>query len=220
MENSDIDKIKNSKNVIIITSKLGKDFSYDYVEIKKLEEWQIKDYVYTQCKGVDELKLDNLLTCSKYDIYRLDQECSKLSIFQEVFRDSLFELLDKENAFSDMSDKSIFDFSNAIQIKDIEKLKSIYSSLKYSDIDPLGLVSLLVNNFRKMISVWCSSNPTEESTGIKSNQLYAIKRMKRSYTYEELIESFKLLNKIDFMIKNGLIDSSCAIDYVLVNLLI
>ena len=73
-------KVKNYNsyiNSIIICNKIDKNTRQLYedyiVEFPKLEQWQIKDYVYTNCEGVDIKQLDKLMSIYKYDIYRLDK---------------------------------------------------------------------------------------------------------------------------------------------------
>ena len=54
-----------SDNLIIITKKCDVD-DYHVVTVPKLEDWQVKDYLYTRCKGADNKQLDYLFeACNK-----------------------------------------------------------------------------------------------------------------------------------------------------------
>ena len=72
----------NQKDLIIICKKIEKeteDLIKDFiVEIPKLEKWQIKDYAYSVCEGLNEEYIDNILDICQYDINRISNELDKL----------------------------------------------------------------------------------------------------------------------------------------------
>lgn len=205
------------KNLIIVTNKYKGKF--DYCDFPKLEQWQIIDYVYSICNGVDKQDLDWLMELCNYDIYRLQQEINKILIFPEVERKYLFKDFISSDIFSDLANKTIYDFSNAIQSKNIHEIVSIYKQLENCDIEPLGLVTILYNNFRKMIRVVLQKFATEENTGLKKNQIYAIKKASEKYNNQQLIDIFKLLCGIDFKLKTGEMPADLILDYVTLNVI-
>ena len=75
-------KIINFKNCwLIYTGKKLKDvldIEEYIVDISKIEEWQIKDYVYTRGEGVDKNDLDYLISLSNSDLFRLEKELDKI----------------------------------------------------------------------------------------------------------------------------------------------
>ena len=154
-----------------------------------------------------------------YDIYRLQQEINKILIFPEVERKYLFKDFISSDIFSDLANKTIYDFSNAIQSKNIHEIVSIYKQLENCDIEPLGLVTILYNNFRKMIRVVLQKFATEENTGLKKNQIYAIKKASEKYNNQQLIDIFKLLCGIDFKLKTGEMPADLILDYVTLNVI-
>ena len=98
--------LKDLKNLIIICDKIDDEtkeiFDPYIVNMPKLEEWMIKDYVYTIADGVDTIKLDWLIKVANNDIYRIDSEISKIAIFPKVERNYIFDLLMEEDAFADL----------------------------------------------------------------------------------------------------------------------
>ena len=73
----------NERYYYIIADKInGVDFP-NVVEFPKLEQWQIKDYAYSNLEGVDVKKIDYLCEICGYDIYRIDQEIKRFSVFSK-----------------------------------------------------------------------------------------------------------------------------------------
>lgn len=227
----DCDKFQSSdgtlckNNSLIIITKEIKDeqtfnlFSEYITKFPKLEEWQIRDYMYSLAEGVEQKDLDWLFTICKGDIFRLDNELSKLKIFTPTQRKILFSQFARDGVFSDLSSYTIFNITNAIQQRDIEKLRVILPEIENIDVEPVGLVTLLYNNFKKMIQVWLSSNPTPETTGLKSNQIYAIKNLPRVYNKEQLISAFEIITSIDRKLKTGELPESLIVDYLMLKVL-
>ena len=198
-------KLNYVKNLIIITDKISeeskKEYSYNIVEMPKIENWMVKDYAYILGEGIEISDLDLFVEMCNYDIYRVFSELSKLSDFGKTQRKFLFKQMIAEGAFSDLTKYNIFSLTNAIQARDIKEIGNILSSKM--EIEPLALVSLLYQNFKKLILVWFDKNPTPDSTGLKSNQIWAIRNLPKNYSKDQLINIFKFLTTIDLKLKKG-----------------
>lgn len=218
------DKIKYEKDIYVVVNKI-KDSTClqklsDYIVIiPKLEEWQIKDYVYSIAEGIDTKSLDWLIDASNKDIYRLQNELDKFKLFQESERKYLFEDMLSDGAFVDLSSFNVFNITNAVTSRDYVTLANALKEIKSFDAEPLGVVTLLYNGFKKLILVWLANNPTPENTGLKSGMIWAIKNQPRVFTKEQLLSSFLLLTNIDKMLKTGYIDTSWLIDYIICRIL-
>lgn len=218
------DKIKYEKDVYVVVNKVKDKSSLDklsdyVVMVPKLEEWQIKDYVYSIAEGIDTKSLDWLIEASNKDIYRLENELDKLKLFQESERKYLFEDMMSDGAFVDLSSFNVFNVTNAVTSRDYSTLKNALKEIKSFDAEPLGVVTLLYNGFKKLILVWLANNPTPENTGLKSGMIWAIKNQPRVFTKEQLLSSFLLLTNIDKLLKTGYIDTSWLIDYLICRIL-
>ena len=181
----------------------------------ELEQWQIKDYVFSIGKGCDKSVLEKLVL--NYDnIFKLENELDKILIFNENDRNKLsIEFIDN-NVFSGINKVNIFDLSNAIQNKDKKSVKDLY---KYVDKEPMSICGLLLKQFRNMINVYLQNYPNEENTGLKEKQIWAIKNVCKKYTKSELLSKFKFLLGIDYKLKSGYIPSNLLFDYILINIL-
>lgn len=210
-------------NLIIICKKVEKETQNIYnkyiVEVNALEHWCIKDYLYSILKGVDTKYIDWLMDNCNYDINRLQLEAEKLLVFDENERNIIFNQMLEDDAFMDITNKTIFDFTDAIVKKDIMKLNSIYDDIDNIDIEAIGVVTVLYQNFRKLLQVWGSKNPTPESTGLSSKQIYAISKLPRVWTERQLVDILELISSIDYRIKIGSMPMNILRDYLVINIL-
>lgn len=210
-------------NLIIITPKLLKDAEKEYDEyilrIPKLEEWQIVDYIKTVSPGLTQDEMEWLVRTYKSNMYRVELEVDKLKPFSENARQYIFEDFYVDHVFETLSEYGIFDFTNAIQGKDLKTISNILSDINHIDIEPTGLITLLCANFKKLIKVWLNKSPTPENTGLKSNQIWAINKLSRTYTKEQLVKVFELVSDMERRLKTGEMPEELIIDYLTVKIL-
>ena len=215
--------LSNEKNLIILCKKINEGLKKIYADniiiVPKLEDWQIKDFVYSIGNGIPESDLDKLIDLCDNNIYRLVQELDKMLIFPGSLKQNLFKEFYKDGVFNDLSDSTIFDFCSSILKKDISKLTYIYSQLDRMDVNPLGFVSILYQNVKDIIKIQLGVKPTPESTGIAKNKFYAIKYNNlNKFNTKQLIQIFNLLTDIDKRVKLGQLDVDNIIDYVIVSI--
>jgi hypothetical protein len=211
---------------IILCKSISKELekTIDYIKVPDLSDWMIEDYVYSKLEGVDKKNIEWLISICKHDIYRLDEEMDKLLIFEPVQRNILFNKFKEDGVFSDLSDKNIFTMSTAIQKKDTETIYQVYHELLTAstavDVEPLGLYTILYNNFQKMIKVWLNKQPNPENTGLQSKQIWAINNLPKVYTKEQLIKIYEMLTSIDSGFKSGTFPIDILLDYLVVKCLV
>ena len=150
---------------------------------------------------------------------RLQQELDKITLFRIDERKYLFDSLIRDGAVDDLSSYSIFNFTNAIISKDYVTLKSIYKELTRIDVNEFGLLTILLKNIKNLIMVQLNSNPTPETTGMDSRQLYAIKKIPKVYSAEQLVKIYQMLLDVDRQIKSGELPTEILIDYLVVKIL-
>lgn len=216
-------QLSEEKNLYVITSKIDKKtkelFDEYIVEIPKLETWQIKDYVYSNTEGIDPKNLDWLIEVCQGDINRIDNELAKIKLFSENEQKYLFDSMKSEGAFRDVSTFNVFNITNAITSKDMTSLLNSLREIKSIDAEPLGVVTLLYQGFRKLIQVWLAKNPTPDNTGLKPNVIYAINKSPRVYNKNQLLKCFLEMTDIDRKLKTGQIEISWLIDYTICKIL-
>lgn len=216
-------KLSDEEFLFIICKKVDKDtvdiFNNYIVEIPDLVEWQIKDYLYSTVDGIDRKYLDWLISVCNKDIDRIQLEVDKLLLFEPTHRQTIFQQMVEDNALGDVSDKTIFDFISALVKKDKKLLKEIYEDIESIDIEDIGVVTLLYQNFKKYIQVWMQNNPTPENTGLSSKQIWAINKLPRVWSSNQLVDIMTVLTEMDYRLKTGSIPVDMIRDYLVVNLL-
>ena len=208
----------SEQNLFVICKKITNEklFEQNTINLPKLEKWQISDYVYSIANGVPEKDLDYLIELCNYDIYRLEQELKKLKIFDEKEQNYVFQSLKQDDAFNDLSNYSIFNFTNALLKKDKAQLLSIYKEIDRIDIEPVGLITVLYNNLKNIIKIQLARNPSPETTNIDKKQFYAIQKYSCGfYTPQQLIQLFLKITDLDRQFKSGYISVNYIIDYIL-----
>ena len=216
--------IKKEKYLYIITKSIDKKIQEDLqeyvVEVPVLEEWQLKDFAYSMLEGIKTEDLDWLINICKKDIYRINNEICKIKQFNKQQQQQLFNELKQEGNFTDLSEYNVFNLTNAVINKDVQKINSVLTEIKSIDAEPIGVVTLLAQGLEKLMQVWLAKNPTPETTGLQANVIYAIKNTPKVYTQQQLINCFIFISSIDKKLKTGtLCDMHNLIDYLICNVL-
>ena len=216
------DSISNIKNTVIIMdnipTKIWNIFESQIVVVPKLENWQIQDYVYSRLNGVKKEELDKFIINYNYNIQDLENEINKLSIFDEKSRDFYFRSFIEEGLFDKFNQFTLFDLSNAITSRNIDKVSQIISS--NTKIELIPLIGLLYNNFKNIINIQLDKYSSFQSLGMSQKQYNAIKYYNcNKYSKEELFKILKLLDSIDNKLKKGEIQEDIIFNYILIYIL-
>lgn len=200
-----------------IVSLIKKKYQSYVVEVPELEDWQIKDYISSKCEGLTEIQIEELFNTYKNDLYRLDIELDKLKLFND--QGTKYNEF-KNQLFTDVTNYGIFDLTNSIIQKDRNSLSKVYNDIEYIDVEPFGFMNVLISNFKKVIDVQLSKNPTEESTGLSNKQIWAIKKYSCGYySPQELSDIFMFLTDLDYKIKAGELDTKILIDLIITKIM-
>lgn len=216
--------ITKAHNAIIVVSKFDdkeveKELQPYIVNVPELEEWQVRDYVFSLITGVDQKQLDWMITLCGKNYQRLQSELDKLMLFQESEQKFVFNDLINDGEFSDLSSFNIFNLTNALSAKNMDTIQSIYKELDRIDINEFGFLTIMIKNFKNLIMVQLNSNPTTENTGMSSGQLYAIKKLPKVYNGDQLVKIYEILLDIDRKVKEGELPTEIMIDYILIKIL-
>lgn len=209
----------NIENLIVITTKVSREvesrYSDNIVNFPMLEPWQIQDYERALGEGVEEVDLNILNAVCGSNIFRIDSELNKLKYFSPSQRKYLFKDMLAEGALDDVVNYDIFNLTNALQAKDLNQVKNILDKRDFLSIDPFAFLNILYQGFKRLILVWLSSNPTPENTGLKSNQIWAIKNIPHNYSKEQLINIFTFLTSLDHKFKSGELSDVDLVKYII-----
>ena len=213
--------IEENKQLIIITKKLSKDVLKelsDYIIIvPKLENWMTEDFIKLNCSGLDNEMVSWFVANYDNDIYKILLEIDKLKVFPPDTRKYLFEEFYNNGVFDSPDKNNAFALSSALQSKDKNSLIQLLS--KNNEIEPISAMSLIQSNLKKLCKVWLNKAPNPDNTGLKSNQIWAINNLLRTYTKEQLVKAFEIVSGLDRKIKSGEFPIELTIDYIVVKLM-
>ena len=218
-------KLESLKDVIVICQETSIDT--DVYEFPKLEDWQIKAYMKSQCKGLkdDEINwlfsITSSISKNNENIYRLDNEMKKIGCFNENEQESIFRELSNSNGYCDLSPLTIFNFTNAILKKDKMTIINVLEDIESIDVEGVGLITILHKNFKQLIDVQIGKNITAESLGMSIKQFKAVEYNCGKYTSDALVKVFEFITGLDYKLKSGQLDigNQRLIDYIVCSVL-
>lgn len=217
-------KYTDFTDTIIICKKIDKkiiDLVSSYiVEFPKLSTWQLEDYAKVYCPGLEEECYSQIVKLVNEDPYRLNNELAKINIFEQVERMSIFVSL-KNDRLTDWFSFSIFELSNAILVKDFLTISKCLYYINNCDFEPLGLVTILLNNYKKILFVNHNSGVSPDVLGITQKQYNAIRYYYKDYSQNRLYKLIQFLTSIDLQLKQGKLELSKGyfLDYIICNIL-
>lgn len=205
-DNLSKEQLKDYK-IILISDTDRKDSDIEKVVFNKLENWQIEAYVQALLPGLDNREVSWLCKNAKYDIWRLDNEASKLNIFDKKDQSKILMAINDDNGYVDLNELTIFNLSNAIMNKDMLGIKKVVEDIDNIDVEGTGLVTILLKNFLNIINIQTNSKATAQSLGMSEKQFrYLQYNQCNKYSNEELFNIYNFLTDIDYKLKSGLLE--------------
>lgn len=214
---ADID-ISNCSDLIIVCTEITSsslEWEKHIVTITNLEQWMVDDYAYSYLENCDEYDIKKLLSICGDNIDRLKLEIDKVTIFNPVQQKYILKSLLEERALSDISQYTIFSLSNALQARDKNSIINILKDIDVIDVEPVGLLKIIYKNFNRIADVWLNKNPTPDNTGLKSNQIYAINKLPRIFSKEQLVNIVSKMAALDTEMRKGSFPVEYMIDYII-----
>ena len=203
---------KKIDRLIVICNKTKYDKA---VEIPKLVDWQVRDLILTNF-SLNEKNVDWLIQQYSGNYLALLNELDKIKIFSKDNQQKVLEELNQDGEFDKLVNLKIWDLSNGIIKKD---LKSVCEVLKYIDdidIEPIGLATILYNNFKNILSIQLNSRCTASDLGLSDKQLYVIKKYNCGYySSDQLKRIFEFITSIEYMFKFGGLYMKDLINYMI-----
>lgn len=221
--NTNIANKEDLKTSIIKVNKIDKDIESELkeyiVNFPKLVGWQLEDYANVELKGMREDAISWLSNLIGENPYRLENEIEKINIFEEKDRMDIFLALNNDGCYNDLNNFNVFNLINAIAKRDFNNVISVLKIKDNIDLEPMGLITLLIKQFRNIIDIQMSNNPTPDKLGLAPKQFNAIRYLCGKYNNDRLIYIYDLLTSIDYRLKSGLLDNDRIIDYVVCNIM-
>lgn len=225
---SDINDFSSYKETIVICSHIDDKTkaavlsSGIYCQLPKLQEWQVLDYLKSYCRGLDEKELKWLYDVTKGDIHRLQNELTKIAIFDSSKHSEVFRQINDDGGYSDLSSLTVFNFTNALLKKDTRTIANSLSEINNIDVDGMGLVSILYRNIKNIINIQMNPKATPEELGMSDKQFRAISYNFNRLSNDQLINIFEFITSIDSRLKSGELQmtNDKLIDFIVCNVLL
>jgi DNA polymerase III delta subunit len=155
-----------------------------------------------KCPKVREEKLIWLQEIANNDIYRIDNELSKISMFDD--QDSMFDCILNDNGYGDLSSFNIYNLSNNISKNNVNEVRKILLEIDNIDVEPYGLVTNLIREFKNILKVQMFPNATYEKLHMTEKQYKAVRYYCCGiFNNETLIKCYRFLLDFDRRIKEG-----------------
>lgn len=201
----------------IICKEVTNNDDLETIKFPKVETWQMLDYARVSLKGVNERKIEWLVNLLGNNQLRLENEINKITIFPMNERDAIFDLINNDGGYDDITNLTMFNLVTAISKKSKQEIIDVLEAIKLIDIEPMGLVTSLLKQFKLAIDVKMGTKDYK-GLNISQKQYIAIKKY-NPYISTELVKAYKLLTNIDYELKIGLLPNEYIIDYVICNIL-
>ena len=224
----------SSDNLLIMTSDKmdAKTFSKKLKSLKTLEYQKLETNPVSFAKNIfDDYKISNmdlsyLAELCNNDITKLNSECEKLMMYKidtkEIAREDITNLVVKKLGDSN---EILFSLAKAIMSKEKKQALKLYNDLKAYQIDANSIIGLMASQMKlvSQIKVLKEKNlnvsQIQQNLNLKSS--YQVKKLSEyiySYSYNDIKTFFNKLFNLDYSIKTGKVDSSNAIELLIINL--
>lgn len=151
---------------------------------------------------------------------RIKNELYKLQVFGALHGwgwNSTYLEAKKCNLIHEDIGDIIFEFTNAIESRNIKKAYELWPKMKFTGDGPMRVLSVLYNSFRQILMV--QSTPaqerTEEVLGLTKTQIYITNQKCNKYNIYEVVNIVKTLRYLEKGIKTGQVAEEFAIPYLM-----
>ncbi len=190
------------------------------------EEIEIKGWIVRSFNTNNiEIKDDALNLLMEYigdDQPRLSQEIDKLSSYVgrggTVRTSHIIDLVPKN------INKEIYNLIKAVVAHDVNKTYSIYETLANNTKDTLGIIAMISNKFRELLSIYkllkfgYSQSDIAKFYNVSSGKAYYMVQEAKSFNQGDLEYYIEKIAELDYQIKSGQIDKTIGLELLLLKL--
>lgn len=144
-------------------------------------------------------------------------EIDKIDAYSQIHNinwNQSFKQLVESNIIVLDNNMTVFPFINKV----IERNKScyeLYQQLKENGESNISIVNWLYQCFRQQLIVETINGPTPANTGMTQYMINQCKARARRYSVNEMLSILNTIEYVEHGIKDGLIDESMSVDYVM-----
>jgi len=210
-------------------SKFYKTYNLSIVEFTRLNEAILSVYVQREIPLSDK-NASLLIEVCESDYSRIMLEIDKIKHYLNEYNDGNCNETDPNQVFNWLLDDgtiyyppydAIFDFVDAVLRHQVKRAYELYENCKGVNESTLALLSVLYTNAKQMLQVMAcpkDADPTQ-SAGLTAWQVKCARERIGFYRIGDLVYIMRIVQDTEKKIKQGLIDDSIAIDYVLASIL-
>jgi DNA polymerase-3 subunit delta len=204
-------------------SKFSKAFSDRMTEFTYLSKEVLTKYIKKEIDITDSC-CQYLCDITHNDYGRILLEVDKVKSYAQIKNISdmdAFKQCYSENVFHCDVEGEVYDLVNAIMIRSIKDIHYLLQESKERKDNPIMVLAILHNNVRTLLQLQLAGDVKDlaDRTGLTGFQIKNGKQFVGVYDNKELVRFMKYIRYCEKGIKNGLLNSDNAIDYLLINVL-
>ena len=213
------DKIDERKKIVKDIKKYCKVIYKSLIQEKDMPNFVINEFKENNYK-IDYKTAVYFVNYVGKNIDILSSEINKMIIYKEnnyiITKDDINEI--SSRGLND----NVFDFTNAIMNKDLNKMYKCLNDLLIIGEDPIKIISLLANQFLFIYQVKLLDQNGKNQNDIKEIlkvHPYRIQlAMNTNFLVYELSDILKKLHELDFKIKTGSVDKKAGLEDFLLHI--
>jgi DNA polymerase-3 subunit delta len=168
---------------------------------------------------IDRQALMKLSICTGSDLWKLNNEISKISNFvssqgrQKVIAADIDLFVEPVNSYR------IFDLTDALAVKNINKAMKVLTLFRKDGEESLKIINLIITQLRNMLVIQ-DQIARKESTSILGLHPFVVKKTTdsiRNFKRSDLEKIYRNLAEYDYKIKNGIIEPDLALEMIVVD---
>lgn len=222
--------IKDNLIILIYNNidKRGKFYKYHtkYITLfDKLSNELLSKYVVKQLPELSISNANTLVKICENSYSRILLECDKLNHLYLAYNgkdmNKCFEYALQNSFIWIPPEDAIFSFVSACLNRNIDDCYYYLNECKLIGESELNILSNLYTNFRALFQVQ-SIGYNKDICNITGLQMYQVKLVSdkvNKYSNDELLRALRLIHYCESSIKNGIMESTMVLDFMLVNLL-
>lgn len=221
----------NGDDILILTysnidkrGKFYKHYKDTICEFDKLSDDVLEKYINRDI-DLNPVSVKQLIDICNGNYNRIRLEEDKINQLAQAYNidcDEAFKILLEHNViYTDIGDIT-FNFTDAIMLYDLDKVKLYLEQSKLINEPPILTLSVLYNGFRNIYLIQNMPKGTKDISKILNLTPWQIKKAREKssvFNNDDLIYILSKITEVEQGIKTGLIDVDIAIDYLLVNIL-
>ena len=199
------DDYSQFENTVVICYELDKAIASAVkgyvVTIPALQDWQVKSYMKTICKGLSKDTIDWLYAASSGDIYRIINELDKLALFGPEEQIQIIEDL-KNDPKSGLYPHDDFIISNALETNKKDKLADVLLHINCIKYDPIAVANAMLKKLKNLALIKLDNSIKPAELGISDKAYYYIKK-NANYPLDKLFNDVEFLSGLDLRLKSS-----------------